>query len=100
MDGADLPSGAVDTARADPPVALADDETWFQPVTRRVFGIVPEMAVRRHPSELWRIAAAALLVALWLIGTTMQEIHSTGEALLWPDDAVCRHEPLSVTHSW
>jgi len=42
----------------------------------------------------------ALLVALWLIGTTVQEIHSAGEALLWPDDAVCRHEPLSVTHSW
>jgi len=42
----------------------------------------------------------ALLVAVWLIGTTMQEIRSTGEALLWPDDAVCRHEPLSVTHSW
>ena len=36
----------------------------------------------------------ALLVALWLIGTTVQEIRSTGEALLWPDDAVCRHEPL------
>ena len=42
----------------------------------------------------------ALLVALWLIATTVQEIHSTGEALLWTDDAVCRHEPLSVTHSW
>jgi cobalt-zinc-cadmium efflux system protein len=41
----------------------------------------------------------ALLVALWLIGTTVQEIRSTGEALLWPEDAVCRHEPLAVTHS-
>jgi cation diffusion facilitator family transporter len=41
----------------------------------------------------------ALLVALWLIGTTVQEIRSTREALLWPEDAVCRHEPLSVTHS-
>jgi cation diffusion facilitator family transporter len=38
----------------------------------------------------------ALLVALWLIGTTVQEIRSTGEALLWPEDAVCRHEPLPV----
>jgi cobalt-zinc-cadmium efflux system protein len=36
----------------------------------------------------------ALLVALWLIGTTVQEIRSTGEALLWPEDAVCRHESL------
>ena len=33
----------------------------------------------------------ALLVALWLIGTTVQEIRSTGEALLWPEDAVCSH---------
>jgi cation diffusion facilitator family transporter len=40
----------------------------------------------------------ALLVALWLIGTTVQEIRTSGEALLWPEDAVCRHEPLSVTH--
>ena len=36
----------------------------------------------------------ALLVAVWLIGTTVQEIRRTGEALLWPEDAVCRHEPL------
>ena len=41
----------------------------------------------------------ALLVALWLIGTTVQEIRSSGEALLWPEDAVCGHEPLSVTQS-
>jgi cation diffusion facilitator family transporter len=40
----------------------------------------------------------ALLVALWLIGTIVQEIRTSGEALLWPEDAVCRHEPLSVTH--
>jgi cobalt-zinc-cadmium efflux system protein len=38
----------------------------------------------------------ALLAALWLIGTTVQEIRSSGEALLWPEDAVCRHEPLPV----
>jgi len=41
-----------------------------------------------------------LLVALWLIGTTVQEIRNSGEALLWSEDAVCGHEPLSVTHSW
>ena len=41
----------------------------------------------------------ALLVALWLIATTVQEIRSSGEALLWPEDAACGHEPLSVTHS-
>jgi len=38
----------------------------------------------------------ALLVALWLIGATVQEIRSTGEALLWPEDAVCRHAPEEV----
>ena len=38
----------------------------------------------------------ALLVALWLIGTTVQEIRSTGEALLWPEDAVCRHDSLHL----
>jgi cation diffusion facilitator family transporter len=38
----------------------------------------------------------ALLVALWLIGTTVQEIRSTGKALLWPEDAVCRHAPEEV----
>jgi Co/Zn/Cd efflux system component len=37
-----------------------------------------------------------LLVALWLIGTTVQEIRNTGEALLWPEDAVCRHAPEEV----
>ena len=41
----------------------------------------------------------ALLIALWLIGTTVQEIRTIGEALLWPEEAICRHEPLSVTHS-
>jgi cation diffusion facilitator family transporter len=36
----------------------------------------------------------ALLVALWLIATTVQEICGAGDALLWPEDAVCRHELL------
>ena len=38
----------------------------------------------------------ALLVALWLIATTVQEIRSAGDALLWPEDAVCGHDPLPV----
>jgi cobalt-zinc-cadmium efflux system protein len=38
----------------------------------------------------------ALLVALWLIGTTVQEIRRAGDALLWPEDAVCGHESLPV----
>jgi cation diffusion facilitator family transporter len=36
----------------------------------------------------------ALLVALWLIATTVQEMRSAGDELLWPEDAVCRHELL------
>jgi len=35
-------------------------------------------------------------VALWLIATTVQEIRSAGDALLWPKDAVCGHDPLPV----
>ena len=35
----------------------------------------------------------ALLVALWLIATTVQDIRRAGEALLWPEDAVCGHGP-------
>jgi Co/Zn/Cd efflux system component len=41
----------------------------------------------------------ALLVALWLIATTVQEICSADDALLWPENAVCGHAPLSVTQS-
>ena len=39
-------------------------EHWGEPVTRRVLGIVPDEAVRRHPSDLWRVGAAAVLVAV------------------------------------
>ena len=38
----------------------------------------------------------ALLVALWLIATTVQDIRRAGEALLWPEDAVCGHDSLPV----
>lgn len=38
----------------------------------------------------------ALLVALWLIATTVQDIRRAGEALLWPEDAVCGHGPRPV----
>lgn len=38
----------------------------------------------------------ALLVALWLIATTVQEIRRVGEALLWPEDAVCGHDSFPV----
>jgi hypothetical protein len=36
----------------------------------------------------------ALLVALWLIATTVQAMRSADDALLWPEDAVCSHELL------
>src|SRR5262245_58136126 len=39
-------------------------ELWSEPVTRRIFGIVPDEAVRRHPSELWRILAAAIVLVV------------------------------------
>ena len=39
-------------------------DLWSEPVTRRIFGIVPDEAVRRHPSELWRIGASVVIVAV------------------------------------
>ena len=39
-------------------------DLWSEPVTRRIFGIVPDEAVRRHPSELWRIGTSAVIVAV------------------------------------
>ena len=39
-------------------------DQWSEPVTRRIFGIVPDEAVRRHPSELWRIGASVVIVAI------------------------------------
>ena len=35
----------------------------------------------------------AILIALWFILSTVQEIIASGDQLLWPDDAVCRHQP-------
>ena len=38
--------------------------SWSAPVTRRIFGIVPDEAVRRHPSDLVRVGVAAFLVVI------------------------------------
>jgi glycosyltransferase 2 family protein len=38
--------------------------SWSAPVTRRIFGIVPDEAVRRHPSELVRVGIAAVIVVI------------------------------------
>jgi cobalt-zinc-cadmium efflux system protein len=34
----------------------------------------------------------ALLIALWIIGSTLAEVLSSHEQLLWPDQLVCGHE--------
>ncbi len=31
-------------------------------------------------------------VAVWIVGSTVQEIRHSGEALLWPQDTTCSHE--------
>jgi glycosyltransferase 2 family protein len=46
-------------------------DLWSEPVTRRIFGIVPDEAVRHHPSELWRIGAAVVIVAV----TAVMSLH-------------------------
>ena len=35
-------------------------------------------------------------IALWFIWSTAREVYSSGEQLLWPEDAVCRH-PTTLT---
>jgi cobalt-zinc-cadmium efflux system protein len=43
-------------------------------------------------------AAIALLTAVWVIWTTVQEVVSARDALLWPADAVCPHHALASEH--
>jgi hypothetical protein len=33
----------------------------------------------------------ALAIGFWLLGSTVQELRDSGEALLWPEDATCPH---------
>ena len=33
-------------------------------------------------------------IALWFIWSTVQEVRSSGEQLLWPEDAVCKHSTM------
>ena len=35
-------------------------------------------------------------IALWFIWSTVQEVRSSGEQLLWPDDAVCKHPTMQT----
>ena len=60
-------------------------DLWSEPVTRRVFGIVPDEAVRRHPSELWRIGAAAVIVAVTaVLSLHVSEVAKAEKALSAP----------------
>jgi cation diffusion facilitator family transporter len=38
----------------------------------------------------------AILIALWFIWSTVKEIMKSAEQLLWPEDAVCKHEALEI----
>jgi len=35
-------------------------------------------------------------IALWFIWSTVQEVRSSGEQLLWPEDAVCKHPTVQT----
>jgi cobalt-zinc-cadmium efflux system protein len=35
----------------------------------------------------------AIGIALWFIWSTVMELRASGEQLLWPEDALCKHEP-------
>ena len=65
-------------------------EYWGEPVTRRVLGIVPDEAVRRHPSDLWRVGAAAVLVAVTgVMALHVSAFEEAGYELM-----------ASIPHSW
>jgi cobalt-zinc-cadmium efflux system protein len=36
----------------------------------------------------------AMGIALWLIWSTLKEIKSSSNELIWPENAVCKHEPM------
>jgi uncharacterized membrane protein YbhN (UPF0104 family) len=58
-------------------------DLWSEPVTRRIFGIVPDEAVRRHPSELWRIGAALVIVAVTaVLALHVSKLEQTAYALV------------------
>jgi uncharacterized membrane protein YbhN (UPF0104 family) len=57
--------------------------SWTAPVTRRIFGIVPDEAVRRHPSELVRVGvAAALVVITAVLAQHLTELEQAGYDLV------------------
>lgn len=40
----------------------------------------------------WIDAAVALIVALWIIGTTLRELIASSDELIWPENATCGHD--------
>lgn len=38
----------------------------------------------------------AMGVAIWLIWSTLKEIKTSSNELIWPEDAVCKHEPVEM----
>jgi len=49
-----------------------------------------------HKSFFDPIIAAG--IGIWLIGSTIKEISSSYNELIWPENAVCKHEHLEVVH--
>lgn len=41
----------------------------------------------------------AILIALWIIWSTIQEVRVSRDQLLWPEDAVCKHEQTEVVQT-
>ncbi len=41
----------------------------------------------------------AILIAAWIVWSTVQEVIISRDQLLWPEDAVCKHEPADVSES-
>jgi cobalt-zinc-cadmium efflux system protein len=41
----------------------------------------------------------AMGVAIWLIWSTLKEIKTSSNEFIWPEDAVCKHEPAEVFES-
>jgi cobalt-zinc-cadmium efflux system protein len=39
----------------------------------------------------------AIVIAAWIIWSTVQEVSIARDQLLWPEDAVCNHEPADVS---
>ena len=67
--------------------------SWTAPVTRRIFGIVPDEAVRRHPSDLVRVGVAAFIIVVTaVLARHLTQLEKAGYDLVVsiPDSAARR----------